>query len=89
MDPWSCVDTLSLGDENLRRQIALGYTCFPINHAAHKLLADQGIVEPLDHYEDIELGLSALTKRCGDEPEAVKQQLYSMYAQPLIRKQGF
>lgn len=70
------------------RQIALGYTCFPINQAAHKLLADQGIIEPLDHYEDIELGLSALTKRCGDEPEAVKQQLYSMYAQPLIRKQG-
>ena len=70
------------------RQIVQGYACFPINYAAHKLLADQAVITPLTEYHQLESGLAALNKRCGDEPLAVKQQIYSMYAQPLIRKQG-
>lgn len=68
------------------RQIVAGYACFPINYAAHKLLADDDQIKALHEYPDLELGLSAIKARCKDEPDAVKQQLYSMYAQPLIRK---
>ena len=68
------------------RQIVAGYACFPINYAAHKLLADDGQIKALHKYPDLELGLSAIKARCKDEPDTVKQQLYSMYAQPLIRK---
>lgn len=81
----SFVNAESLASE-IDRQIVDQYACFPINYAAHKLLADQGQTEALDHYQNLELGLSALKQRCGSEPELVKQQLYSMYAQPLIRK---
>lgn len=72
------------------RQIVAGYACYPINYAAHKLLSDQGIIKALDHYQeyDIDAGLITLLARCEGEPEAVKQQLYSMYAQPIIRKQA-
>ncbi len=69
------------------RQIVSGYACFPINFAAHKLMSDQGMITALDHYDNIEAGMLALDLRCKNEPDSVKQQLYSMYAQPLIRKQ--
>lgn len=68
------------------RQIVAGYACFPINYAAHKLLADNGTIKALHDYPELEAGLAALKARCKDEAKAVKQQLYSMYAQPLIRK---
>lgn len=72
------------------RQIVNGYVSFPINYAAHKLFADQGKCQPLDEYDeaDIKTGTLELSIRCKDESEAVKTQLYSMYAQPLIRKQN-
>ncbi len=81
------VDAETLATE-IDRQIVQGYACYPINYAAHKLLADQGVIEPLSEYHQLTAGLSALTGRCGEETAAVKQQIYSMYAQPLIRKQG-
>lgn len=73
--------------EEIDRQIIHKYECFPINYAAHKLLAEAGKIKALDHYDDLNVGLLALDVRCGQEPEDVKFQLYSMYAQPLIRKQ--
>jgi hypothetical protein len=73
--------------EEIDRQIVVGYACFPINFAAHKLLSEQGHVEPLADYGDIQSGLDAIQQRAGDESDAVKYQLYSMYAQPVIRKQ--
>lgn len=69
------------------RQIVDGYACFPINFAAHKLLADRGDVMPLNDYGDILSGLDIIQKRAENESDAVKYQLYSMYAQPVIRKQ--
>lgn len=68
------------------QQIVAGYACFPINYAAHKLLADNGDIKHLHEYPALEAGLSSLKARCKDESQVVKQQLYSMYAQPLIRK---
>jgi hypothetical protein len=73
--------------EEIDRQIVAGYACFPINFAAHKLLSEQGHVEPLTDYGDIRSGLDVIQQRAGDESDAVKYQLYSMYAQPVIRKQ--
>jgi hypothetical protein len=69
------------------RQIVDGYACFPINYAAHKLLAEQGKCQALDEYGDIETGVIELNERGEGETESVKFQLYSMYAQPIIRKQ--
>jgi hypothetical protein len=69
------------------RQIVEGYACFPINYAAHKLLADRGDVMPLKDYGDVSSGLDIIQKRAENESDAVKYQLYSMYAQPVIRKQ--
>lgn len=71
------------------RQIVNGYACFPINYAAHQLLAQQGICEPLAAYDDddIKSGTQELQQRSEGESNAVKTQLYSMYAQPIIRKQ--
>jgi hypothetical protein len=42
---------------------------------------------PLDDYGDISSGLDIIQQRVGNESDAVKYQLYSMYAQPVIRKQ--
>jgi hypothetical protein len=70
------------------RQIVAGYACFPINYAAHKLLAELGECQALDEYGDIETGVIELNERGEGETETVKLQLYSMYAQPIIRKQN-
>jgi hypothetical protein len=70
------------------RQIVLGYACFPINYAAHKYLAEQQLVPTLDEYENLQEGQAILQQRCQGESEAVKQQMYSMYAQPIIRQQA-
>lgn len=69
------------------RQIINNYAYYPINYAAHKMLSDQGKVSALDDYENLDQGMEDLKKRCGAEPDSVKQQMYSMYAQPLIRQQ--
>lgn len=84
--PDAFLSAVSLAKE-IDRQIVEGYACFPINFAAHKLLSDQGHVEPLADYGDINSGLDIIQQRVGNESEAVKHQLYSMYAQPVIRKQ--
>ncbi len=86
IDDEAFTSALSLAEE-VDRQIVAGYACFPINFAAHKLLSDQGHVEPLVDYGDIQSGLDVIQQRAGDESDAVKYQLYSMYAQPVIRKQ--
>jgi hypothetical protein len=72
------------------RQIVDGYACFPINYAAHQRLAQQGKCAALANYndDDIKLGTEALQQRSEGESDAVKAQLYSMYAQPIIRKQN-
>ena len=86
IDDEAFASALSLAEE-VDRQIVAGYACFPINFAAHKLLSDLGHVEPLADYGDIQPGLDVIQQRAGDESDAVKYQLYSMYAQPVIRKQ--
>lgn len=48
MDPWSCVDTLSLGDENLRRQIALRYVVDGANVAPDNIVITSGALEGLN-----------------------------------------
>ncbi|MBL4799049.1 MAG: 1-acyl-sn-glycerol-3-phosphate acyltransferase [Oleispira sp.] len=68
------------------RQIVAGYACFPINYAAHKLLSELSDLIPLKDYGDISSGLDIIQQRVGNETDAVKYQLYSMYAQPVIRK---
>ncbi len=85
IDDEAFASALSLAEE-VDRQIVAGYACFPINFAAHKLLSDLGHVEPLADYGDIQPGLDVIQQRAGDESDAVKYQLYSMYAQPVIRK---
>jgi hypothetical protein len=72
------------------RQIVNGYACFPINYAAHQLLAQQGKCQPLAEYDegDINSGTQELHLRSEGESDAVKYQLYSMYAQPILRKQN-
>ena len=72
------------------RQIVNGYACFPINYAAHQLLSELGKCQPLECYDenDIKIGRKELHSRSEDESETVKYQLYSMYAQPIIRKQN-
>ncbi|MFQ3171762.1 MAG: hypothetical protein ACI9DG_001799 [Oleispira sp.] len=72
------------------RQIVNGYACFPINYAAHQLLAQQGKCQPLEKYDEdvIKSGAKELHLRSEGESEAVKNQLYSMYAQPIIRKKN-
>jgi hypothetical protein len=72
------------------RQIVDGYACYPINYAAHRLLVNQGGCVALEYYdnEDIKSGTQDLHERSQGESEAVKYQLYSMYAQPIIRKQN-
>jgi hypothetical protein len=70
------------------RQIVDGYACFPINYAAHKLLAELGKCQALAEYSDVETGIIELNERSKGEAESVKVQLYSMYAQPIIRKQN-
>jgi hypothetical protein len=85
IDDEAFASAVSLAEE-VDRQIVAGYACFPINFAAHKLLSDLGHVEPLADYGDIQPGLDVIQQRAGDESDAVKYQLYSMYAQPVIRK---
>ena len=68
------------------RQIVAGYRCFPVNYAAHQLLADAGKIAPLQFDEDLEDAKKWLLERAENEPEEVKTQLYSMYAQPVVRK---
>ncbi len=70
------------------QQIVNGYACFPINYAAHMLLAKQGGCEALEEYVDIDAGIKQLHERSAGEADVVKTQLYSMYAQPIIRKQN-
>ncbi|MFT7409765.1 MAG: hypothetical protein ACI9EX_000339 [Oleispira sp.] len=72
------------------RQIVDGYACYPINYAAHQLLVKQGDCIALEYYdeEEIKSGTQELNLRSQGESEAVKYQLYSMYAQPIIRKQN-
>jgi Acyltransferase len=81
-------DNAELLAAEIDRQIVVGYACFPINFAAHKLLANNGLLSPLDRYDDVEEGIQQLQDRCSNEPDDVKLQLYSMYAQPIIRKQA-
>jgi hypothetical protein len=72
------------------RQIVSGYACFPINYAAHKLLSQQGKCQALLNYDsdDIEQGSKELHERSEGELDLVKTHLYSMYAQPIIRKES-
>jgi hypothetical protein len=72
------------------RQIVDGYACYPINYAAHQLLVKQGGCIALEYYDDEEIksGTQDLHDRSQGESDAVKYQLYSMYAQPIIRKQN-
>ena len=56
MDPWACIDTLSLGDENLRRQIALRYMVDGLNIAPGNIVITSGALEGLN------LCLMAVTK---------------------------
>lgn len=86
IDDAAFASAASLAKE-IDRQIVAGYACFPINFAAHKLLSDQGHIQPLSDYGDIRSGLESIKQRAGNETDAVKYQLYSMYAQPVIRKQ--
>ena len=86
IDDAAFASAASLAKE-IDRQIVAGYACFPINFAAHKLLSDQGHIQPLSDYGDIRSGLESMKQRAGNETDAVKYQLYSMYAQPVIRKQ--
>ncbi len=83
-------DTAETLAAEIDRQIVDGYACFPINYAAHQLLAKQGKCQPLEKYNlsDIKLGTKELYLRSEGESEIVKTQLYSMYAQPIIRKQN-
>lgn len=69
------------------RQIVSGYACFPINYAAYKYLVDKNLASELDKYENLEEGIADLEKRCLGESDEVKLQIYSMYAQPILRKQ--
>jgi glycerol-3-phosphate O-acyltransferase len=71
------------------RQIVNGYASFPINYAAHQLLSRERKCEALENYDyaDIESGIKELYARSEGESDLVKTQLYSMYAQPIIRKQ--
>lgn len=88
--PTALLETAEILADEIDRQIVVGYTCFPINYAAHQLLAQQGKCQALSHYnhEDVELGIRELHARSEGEADSVKAQLYSMYAQPLIRKQN-
>jgi hypothetical protein len=72
------------------RQIVDGYACYPINYAAHQLLVKQGGCIALEYYDDEEIksGTQDLHDRSQGESDAVKYQLYSMYAQPIIRKKN-
>ena len=83
-------DSAEMLAAEIDRQIVNGYACFPINYAAHQLLAQQGKCQPLEKYDDgdIKSGTKKLHLRSEGESEAVKAQLYSMYAQPIIRKQN-
>lgn len=81
--------TAELLAEEIDRQIVVGYACYPVNFAAHKLLADNGLLSPLEEYDAVEEGIQQLQARCQNESDDVKLQLYSMYAQPIVRKQAF
>lgn len=83
----SIIDSPVALASEIDRQIVSGYACFPINFAAHKLLSDLNACLPLSDYGDITLGLEQIQQRSAGETDAVKFQLYSMYAQPVIRKQ--
>jgi len=69
------------------RQIIAGYQCFPVNYAAHQLLAQAGHHQALDEYPECEEATRWLNERAGQETDEVKHQLYSMYAQPVIKKE--
>jgi hypothetical protein len=86
----SLLDSPEILAAEIDRQIVNGYACFPINYAAHKLLSQQGRCEALLSYDsdDIEQGTKELHERSEGEFASVKTQLYSMYAQPIIRKES-
>jgi len=48
MDPWSSVDTLSTGDANLRRQIALRYMIDGLHIAADEIIVTNGALDALN-----------------------------------------
>lgn len=48
MDPWSSVDTLSTGDANLRRQIALRYMIDGLQIAADEIIITNGALDALN-----------------------------------------
>jgi DNA-binding transcriptional MocR family regulator len=48
MDPWASVDTLSTGDANLRRQIALRYMIDGIHVAADEIIVTNGALDALN-----------------------------------------
>jgi len=48
MDPWSSVDTLSTGDANLRRQIALRYMIDGLHVAADEIIVTNGALDALN-----------------------------------------
>lgn len=48
MDPWASVDTLSTGDANLRRQIALRYMMDGLHVAADEIIVTNGALDALN-----------------------------------------
>jgi DNA-binding transcriptional MocR family regulator len=48
MDPWASVDTLSTGDANLRRQIALRYMIDGLHVAADEIIVTNGALDALN-----------------------------------------
>jgi DNA-binding transcriptional MocR family regulator len=48
MDPWASVDTLSTGDANLRRQVALRYMMDGLHVAADEIIVTNGALDALN-----------------------------------------
>jgi DNA-binding transcriptional MocR family regulator len=48
MDPWASIDTLSTGDANLRRQIALRYMMDGLHVAADEIIVTNGALDALN-----------------------------------------
>jgi len=74
--------------QNIDDQIVAGYQCYEVNYAAHKMLAKHGKVAALEEYPECSDAHQWLLKRAAEESEDVRIQLYSMYAQPVIRKES-
>lgn len=82
-----CFESANALAQEIDQQIVAGYQCYDVNYAAHKMLVKHGMVAPLNQYPDCTQAEQWLLKRAAEEPEAVRVQLYSMYAQPVIRKE--